>query len=135
MRMALLAAVLALGACVEHRVTVEVPAPPADTSMSLLLITGHSASVPSTVVRRSALPIDLPVDEVIRDAHGQISRSSLRPQTATPWWQRFPADIATDLTPWPQVVASAATASASPVTPITTADLTTAARSAGYARP
>ncbi len=135
MRSAAVAAVVLLSGCVEHRVEVAVPAPPADAPMSAAMVGGRSASAPSTVTTRSALPVALDADLVERDGDGRIRRAVVRLATPTPWWQRFPADLATDLTPWTQPVTATAALVAVPVEPVPLADLTAAARTAGYARP
>jgi hypothetical protein len=134
MRAALLA-LLPLAGCVEHRAEAVLPAPPPDAMTATILVAGRPASAPGVAVRRSAMPIDIPMDAVVRQADGSLARGSARVVTGTPWWQRFPFDLATDLTPWPQTVAASATATLAPVPSVTAADLAAAARSAGYARP
>jgi hypothetical protein len=135
MRSAAVAAVVLLSGCVEHRAVVAVPAPPEDALLAATTVSGRSASTPSTVTTRSALPVAVDADLIERDGEGRIRRAVVRVATPTPWWQRFPADIVTDLTPWTQPVTATAALVAMPVEPVPAADLTAAARSAGYARP
>jgi hypothetical protein len=135
MRFAAAVAVVVLSGCVEHRTEVAVPAPPADAILATATVGGRSASAPATVRTRSALPVETDADLIERDGDGRIRRSVVRIATPTPWWQRFPADLATDLTPWTQPITATAALVAVPVDPVPADDLTASARSAGYARP
>ena len=97
---------LLLAGCVEHRTAVNpplpaAPAPAGEPAAITQMIAGvkvinepHQAETGA-----SPLPIDLPVSVWRRDSDGTLSRGESRVTTARPWWQRFPVDAFTDLTP------------------------------------
>ena len=117
---------LILSGCVQHRIVVSppVPAPPApigeDQAITQMISGSKVVDAPhEQTVASSPLPIDLPISVWRRDSDGLLSRGESRVTTALPWWQRFPADIFTDLTPIDaEVFASGST----PLTPIPVAD-------------
>lgn len=45
----------------------------------------------------SALPTETQVDAWFRDSEGHIHRAHVHLNSPKPWWQRFPADILSDL--------------------------------------
>ena len=63
----------------------------------------------------SPLPIDLPVSVWRRDSDGTLSRGELRVTTGLPWWQRFPADVVSDLAPIDAEVFASGTPTLTPV--------------------
>ena len=127
--------------CVEHRTAVNpplpaTPPPAGEARATTQLITGATiTSEPQVPVTESShLPIDVPVSVWRRESDGTISRGELRVTTALPWWQRFPADIVTDLTPIDGLVFASGTASFTPVATADRAALFAQAQSDGYAR-
>jgi hypothetical protein len=110
------------GGCVEHRTAVNpplpaAPAPAGEPAAVTQMISGAKVieQPHQAVTDASPLPIDLPVTVWRRDSDGSLSRSDLRVTTALPWWQRFPADIVTDLTPIDGEVFASGTADLAPV--------------------
>lgn len=127
--------ILASAGCVRHEVAL-VPAP----GPALQVAAGPSAARPlaAPVTLSSPLPQDLPITAWRHDGPSDaLLRAETRARTPLPWWQRFPADIVTDLAPvtfrcttearldpaplaatdWPAVVARARAAGYAPTTP------------------
>ncbi len=112
--------------CVQHRTAVNPPVaatpPPAGEPAAVTqMVTGAKIinEPHQPVTNASPLPIDLPVSVWRRDSDGSLSRGELRVTTGLPWWQRFPADIVSDLTPIDAEVFASGTAT---LTPVATAD-------------
>jgi len=134
--------VLGLSAgCVEHRTAVNPPLPAAPAAAGepatiTQLITGATVTdeprVPIT--ESSHLPIDVPVSVWRRDSDGTLNRGELRVTTALPWWQRFPADIVTDLAPIDAQVFASGTPTFTPVVTADRNELFAQAARDGYAR-
>lgn len=136
---ALASLVLACG-CVQHRTAVNPPVPAApppagEPAVVTQLIAGATVvSEPrQPVTAASPLPIDLPVSAWRRDSDGALHRSELRVTTALPWWQRFPADIVSDLAPIDAEVFASGTAVFAPVATVDRANLFAEAERDGYA--
>lgn len=132
---------LAATGCVEHRTAVNpplpaAPAPAGESATITQLIVGSKVTdephVPIT--EASPMPIDVPVSVWRRDSDGTLSRGDLRVTTARPWWQRFPADIVTDLTPIDFEIFSSGTATFTPVQTFDRVALYAQAANDGYAR-
>ena len=132
---------LAISGCVEHRTAVNpplpaAPAPAGESATITQLIVGSkvSAEPKAPITEASPMPIDVPVTVWRRDSDGTLSRGDLRVTTARPWWQRFPADIVTDLTPIDFEIFASGTATFAPVATTDRAVLYAQAASDGYAR-
>jgi hypothetical protein len=132
---------LAAVGCVEHRTAVNPPLPaappPAGESATITqLIAGAKVTdePQAPVTEASPLPIDVPVSVWRRDSDGTLSRGEFRVTTARPWWQRFPADIVTDLTPIDGEVFASDTATFTEVATVDRNDLYAQAERDGYAR-
>lgn len=114
--------------CVEHRTAVSPPvqaAPPpmGEPAAITQLIAGATVTNEPTkpITAASPLPIDLPVSVWRRDSDGTLSRGELRLTTDLPWWQRFPADVVSDLAPIDAEIFASGTPT---LTPIPAADRT-----------
>lgn len=115
-----------LSSCVQHRVVVSPPAPAPvasageDEAITQMISGSTVVTAPHESTKLSSpLPIDLPISVWRRDSDGLLSRGESRVTTALPWWQRFPADIFTDLTP---IDAEVFASGSSSLTPIPVAD-------------
>jgi hypothetical protein len=135
-----LAAMSAVG-CIEHRTTVHPPLPAApppagEPAAITQLITGATITDDPTapISESSHLPIDVPVSVWRRDSDGLISRGELRLTTDLPWWQRFPADVVSDLAPVEALVFASGTAAFTEVQPVDRTTLFAQAARDGYAR-
>lgn len=122
MTVMLLLPVLVTAGCVQHRTAVSPPLPAApppagERAATTQLITGATVTNEPTqpVTGASPLPIDLPVSVWRRDSDGTLSRGELRVTTGLPWWQRFPADVISDLAPIDAEVFASGTATLTPV--------------------
>lgn len=136
-----LACLLVASGCVQHRTAISPPVPadppPAGESATRTQLIAGSTIINEPhqpVTEHSSLPIDVPVSAWRRDGAGVISRGELRVTTALPWWQRFPADIVSDLLPIDAEVFASGSATLSPVAPVDTAQLFDQAARDGYAR-
>ena len=76
----------------------------------------------------------MPVSAWRRDSAGVISRGELRVTTDLPWWQRFPADVVSDLLPINAEVFASGTVTLAPVQPVDVVTLREQAARDGYAR-
>ncbi len=108
--------------CIQHRTAVNPPLaspPPAAGEPAAItqLVTGATivTEPQRAIISASPLPIDLPVSVWRRDSDGSLSRGEMRVTTALPWWQRFPADVITDLTPIDAEIFASGTAVLTPV--------------------
>jgi hypothetical protein len=138
---ALLGSLMMACGCVQHRTAVNPPLPAApppagEPAVTTQLIAGATVvSEPrQPLTHASPLPIDLPVSVWRRDSDGTLSRGELRVTTARPWWQRFPADIVSDLVPVEAEVFASGTAGLTRVEVVDRAQLFAAAERDGYAR-
>ncbi len=137
MRLLLVLAGLLAAGCVRHEAEIVLPAVPGDALRSRMHAGGppRPGSATAASVRESgAMPIAMAGDAWWIDAHGALHRDAGVATTPTPWWQRFPADLVTDLMPWEQPVRARVELAPRPVQ-IDPAALTAAARAAGYATP
>lgn len=128
---AVLGALLVVGGCVEHRATVAPPsAAPAPAAIDGLEAT---PAMSEATVRLSALPIELRVTAWHRLEDGTLTRGDRVVATPRRWWQRFPADLFTDLL-WPGTlrIASEAELELEPVAETPSEELEAAAIAAGY---
>lgn len=131
----------AMVGCIEHRTAVNpplpAPPPPAGEPATITqLIAGAKVTdePQAPVTESSHLPIDVPVSAWRRDSDGTLCRSEMRVTTARPWWQRFPADIVTDLTPIDGEVFASGTVTLTPVATTDRRELFAHAERDGYAR-
>ncbi len=136
----MLMALTAVG-CIEHRTTVHPPQPAApppagEPAAITQLITGATITDDPTapISESSHLPIDVPVSVWRRDSDGIISRGELRVTTGLPWWQRFPADVVSDLAPIEALVSASGTATFTQVQAVDRTALFAQAARDGYAR-
>ena len=129
-----------LGGCIEHRVAVSpplaaAPAPAGERAAITQMISGSKVvdepNQPTTV--SSPLPIDLPASVWRRDSDGLLSRGEMRVTTTLPWWQRFPADVFVDLTPYDAQIFASGTATLTPVPQADRVELFDQAAHDGYA--
>lgn len=91
---------------------------------------------PPLVEERGAQPREIPVSTWRRDDEGNVQRGEAVLRTSTPWWQRFPADVVSDVL-WPATLVVEADLELAPV-PLPVSDpaaLAERARQAGYAAP
>ncbi len=121
----ILAAACLLSACIEHRA--QVAAPP---GAELLVGDGVLSTSPR---RRGPLPHEIPATAWHRDPTGTIHRADLRCATPLPWWQRFPADLLTDLWPATLRVSAAGVLRPLPIPPRDPGELEALAAEHGYA--
>ena len=132
---------LAATGCVEHRTAVNPPLPAAPTpagesaTITQLIVGSKVTAEPHVpITEASPMPIDVPVSVWRRDSDGTLSRGDLRVTTARPWWQRFPADIVTDLTPIDFEIFASGNATFTPVQTFDRVALYAQAANDGYAR-
>ena len=140
---------LALGGagCVSHEARVHTVEPDRhDTHSSRPPVTHpvQSAAIgsqvytvqPQLVEERGAQPREIPVSTWRRDDDGNVQRGEAVLRTPTPWWQRFPADVVSDVL-WPatRVVEADLVLTPVPVPVSDPAALAERARQAGYAAP
>lgn len=86
------------------------------------------------VSRESPFAAEMPTTIWIRQPDGTILRADTEPRTPLPWWQRFPADIGTDLLwPWEIRVVDVHRVSPAPIAGWDPDALTARARAFGYA--
>jgi hypothetical protein len=138
--LALVAAGLGLSSCLTHEA--RVTAPPAVGSTTSGEVDGNTIigaqsfptppGPPPSTVQSGPLPQEVLVTAWQRDAEGLISRDQADVRTELPWWQRFPCDMATDLTPTALVVRTEYRLDLKPITARTRAELDREALSAGY---
>ena len=127
---------LMLGAagCIRHEVhLVPAPQPVQVEHAGEFRFGGSSASGPLIV--RSPMPLAGAVDHWWRDADGVLWRDATRIATDRPLWQRFPLDLIVDILPIDAVVAATVATQPRRVESPSPAELTAAARVAGYATP
>lgn len=127
--------------CVEHRTAVNPPlpaspAPAGEPATITQLIAGARVmdEPRAPMTEASPLPIDVPVSVWRRDSDGTLNRGDLRVTTALPWWQRFPADIVSDLAPIDAQVFASGTVTFAPVATVDRTALFAQAERDGYAR-
>lgn len=102
----LLCALSAIG-CVQHRATITTIGATDSTSIS---INGHQLPEDSiTSVSTSPLPISQHALAWHRDESGTLHWDATTIRTPLAWWQRFPADLVTDLVPRTLTSAESAT--------------------------
>lgn len=120
-------------ACVEHQVRFEPPAAPGPYPPGAIIDTRSEPEWQHADVYADGLPADRRVSAWALDAEGQLHRGDLQLLSPLPWWQRFPADIVTDLL-WPGTLTITASGrpALEPQLPLTIADLDRLAAEAGY---
>ncbi len=124
--------ILAAPSCVSH--VARVHAAPNDGSAAIG--TRVHAEQPPLVEDSGAQPREIPISTWRRDDDGNVLRGEGLLRTPTPWWQRFPADVVSDVL-WPTTLVAEADL-ALPPTSIPASDpaaLAERARRAGYAAP
>lgn len=134
------------GGCVSHVAqvrTVPQDRPPTSSGLhsdppaqSAAIGTKVYAVQPPLVEERGAQPREIPISTWRRDDDGNVQRGEGVLRTPTPWWQRFPADVVSDVL-WPATLVAEADL-ALPPTAVPASDpaaLAERARSAGYAAP
>ena len=141
--------VLALGGagCVSHvaRVrpvepdrqdTIGTPPPVTPPTQSAAIGTTVYAVQPPLIEERGAQPREIPISTWRRDDDGNVLRGEGVLRTPTPWWQRFPADVVSDVL-WPATLVVEADLALPPtlVPANDPAALAERARIAGYATP
>jgi len=132
-RLPILIGCLAMSGCIAHRAEVT---PPTDATCSAAIGTQIADPFSTPISDSGSLPRSLPVTAWRKDDQGHLFRGDALIETPTPWWQRFPADVVSDM-----LVPHTLTADASgsvvvlPVPASSAADLTARAQSAGYAAP
>jgi len=82
---------------------------------------------------RGPLPQDVRVSAWRRDDDGTIRRGERHVTTPLPWWQRFPCDAFTDLSPFDATARTDVTITLEPVQAVDEQALRDAARCDGYA--
>lgn len=137
----LLLLLLAASGCVSHvaRVRTAEPlatdggsAPPASAAIGSAI----HAEQPPLVEERGPQPREIPISTWRRDDEGNVARGEAVLRTPTPWWQRFPADLVSDvLVPTTLVVDAECAVPPVPVPAADPAALAERARRAGYAAP
>ena len=106
-----------LASCIVHRAAVSPQNP--DEHQVVVSAMGNSVQdKPTSYAQSSALPEEIPATLWLRDSEGNLLRGDVTAQTARPWWQRFPADIITDLLPITFRVEAQAELIAKPLTPM-----------------
>ncbi len=128
---------LGLSGCLSHEARVTCIPDPVDQEGSTVIgRTTHNSppGPPALTVDRSPLPRDVQLTAWRKSVTGgPLRRQETALRTPLPWWQRFPCDLAVDLTPMDITVAAASTIDPQPLTPRTYADLDREAAAAGYA--
>ena len=122
-----------LGGCVEHRAAITVPE---DGPEPITVVETRAAAMPLTaaMTQQDGLPLELRASAWHRDPQaGTISRHEMVVTTDRPWWQRFPADLVSDLlVPKTFIVEQTATVSVQAVAPMDSDTLTELAIQHGY---
>jgi hypothetical protein len=131
---------LLLGAtgCVSHVARVRSAPVEGDASSQPSAAIGSSVhgQQPPVVEERGAQPREIPISTWRRDDEGNVHRGEGLLRTATPWWQRFPADLVSDvLIPTTFTVEAELAVPPVPVPAVDPAALADRARRAGYAAP
>lgn len=123
----------ALGGCVAH---VARAVPPETGPTSAAVGTQVVDHFTAPIEERHALPRSLPVTLWSLDADGNLARGDLVIETPLPWWQRFPADVVSDmLLPGTLTAEASGTPTLQRVPHGDPTVLTEHARAAGYAAP
>ncbi|MDA3963813.1 MAG: hypothetical protein PF961_23740 [Planctomycetota bacterium] len=124
----LLVAAGLLTGCIEHRAAI-------DQSEPAATLVDVSGEYPTTGIERSShLPQEIRATAWRRNDAGSIERAEIVAATALPWWQRFPADLVSDLLiPKTFIVEKRVTVSVAPLPSYTDAQLEHMARAHGYA--
>ena len=122
----------ATSGCVSHVARVDAPA---DGGSAAIGTTVHE-DMPPQVEERGAQPREIPVSTWRRDDEGNILRGEGVVRTPTPWWQRFPADVVSDvLIPTPVIASATVVVPTAPIPASDPVALAERARRAGYAAP
>ena len=121
-----------LGAgCVQHRAVLE---PPQDGPPPHLVAGPQAlASFDEPLVAEGPLPRALSGSAWRRSEDGTLLRAEVQVETPRPWWQRFPADIVSDLIPHDFTVEERTRIRLAPVPAAEPETLTAEARRYGYA--
>jgi hypothetical protein len=134
----LLVCCCAVSGCVTHRATVETSEDSAGVvGTTYLGEAEHPAGPPTSVTASGPLPQSIPVTAwrwgTAADGSQELRRGDVLVQTPLPWWQRFPADLATDFFPIDAVATTRADVAFIPVSDERReADLTAEAAAAGF---
>jgi hypothetical protein len=120
-----LAATTLLPGCIAHRLTVRAP------DDCTVIVDAGRGSAP--VQARGALPQARRVTVWRRTADGALARADTTIATALPWWQRFPADLVSDLLPWTWTVTADKELLVRPIPVLSEHELTFRAATHGYA--
>ena len=132
----LLPLLLVATGCVSHVARVR-SAPSADEVQPSAAIGSRvHGQQPPVVEERGAQPREIPISTWRRDDEGNVHRGEGLLRTATPWWQRFPADLVSDvLIPTTFTVEAETAVPPVPVPAVDPTALAERARRAGYAAP
>ena len=123
-----------LSSCIVHRATVK----PVHDEGQQLVVSAMGNQIQAEAApyhQESALPEEIPATLWLRDRDGNLLRGDVTVQTARPWWQRFPADIMTDLLPFTFSVEEEQSLSAKPLEPMSREALDEAAQAFGFEQP
>lgn len=124
--------VAATSGCVSHVARIDAPA---DGGSAAIGTTVHE-TMPPRVEERGAQPREIPISTWRRDDDGTLLRGEGVLRTPTPWWQRFPADVVSDvLIPTPMIASADLVVPTAPIPASDPVALAERARRAGYAAP
>ncbi|MBA3686712.1 MAG: hypothetical protein H0W72_15930 [Planctomycetes bacterium] len=123
--------ILLFGGCISHVARIDSPSTP---PVQGVIGVSYLAPVPDVTQRAGPLPQDVPVSAWLIEDDG-LSRFEGRCRTPLPWWQRFPADLVSDLLPGTYVSMATLTIAPTAVAPADPQALAAAAHAAGYAAP
>jgi len=122
---------LLLPACVEHRATLR---PAAGDAAPQIVMPGHGPTILEDPLHaRGSLPQALHGSAWYRRPDGSLERAELHVLSPRPWWQRFPADLFTDLLiPKRFTAVNERAVVTTPVTAMSMQELDERARQRGY---
>ncbi len=123
----LLMASLLLVSCIEHRASVDLP------DGFHVVVDDHMPPPARSIKRCGPLPQEVRVTAWRREDDGSLMRADGLLRTPLPWWQRFPADLITDILPWTLACEDHHTMSPLALPVISEQELTDEASAHGYA--